>query len=186
MHQDYFPPCPVEGLIDPPVPFGHLGLHGAVPQKCAHCKYLFEGSCARYFEEVEHFLHLDHGSCGINGPTDPVLYENEYISSKVEIPRKCARCVFLHIDNIHGFYCHKDKDIWGDFPRGLDWGAWEPDHIYLQLPLPKVTTKALSRFAYENDIVAFIKEHRRINPGLSLQEAKADFAHFCEIFEKRR
>lgn len=183
MHRYYFPPCHIDGPIEPPVPFGHMGLRGAVPKKCSNCVQLFEGECTRYIEDVGHYLHLDHGPCGIDGPTDPVVYENQYISSNVEIPRKCSRCVFLGVDAIRGFHCLKDADKWGDFPRGLDWGAWEPEFIYLELPLPKVTTRNLSIFAGQNDLMSFIKEHRRINPGLSIEEAKADFAHFRSVLE---
>jgi hypothetical protein len=92
-------------------------------------------------------LHLDHGPCGIDGPTDPVVYDDEFVTSKVEVPRKCAKCVFLAIDRVYGFHCTKDADKWGDFHRGLDWGAWEPDFIYVELPQPKVTTRDLSPFA---------------------------------------
>ncbi|UCE56672.1 MAG: hypothetical protein JSV31_14860 [Desulfobacterales bacterium] len=185
MHRRYFPSCTVDGPIDPPTPFGHLGASGAVPNKCGTCDKLFEGECTRYIEEIGHYLHLDYGSCGINGPTDPITYEDDFITSKVEIPRKCADCVFLGIDRIHGFHCKKDSDKWGDFHRGLDWGRWKPDCIYLQLPLPKVTTQALAQFAQRNDMKSFIKEYRRINPGLSIKEAKADFAHFRNVLENR-
>jgi hypothetical protein len=184
MHKYYFPTCKVDGPIDPPVSFGHLGSRGAVPFKCSKCKYLFEGGCTRYIEEVGRYLHLDHGPCSKTGPTDPVLYEDIFIVSKVEIPRKCSKCVFLKVESIYGFYCSQDKEKWGDFHRGLDWGAWEPNSIYLELPLPKVTTKELSVFAKDNDEISFIKEYRRINPGLTLSEAKNDFARFREILEK--
>ena len=86
-------------------------------------------------EEVGRYLNLDHGPCSKTGPTDPVMYEDSFIVSKVEIPRKCSKCVFLMVDSIYGFYCTQDKEKWGDFHRGLDWGAWEPDSIYLELPL---------------------------------------------------
>ena len=55
----------------------------------------------------------------------------------------------------------------------------------LQLPLPRVTTKTLAQFAQCNDMISFIKEYRRINPGLSIEEAKADFAHFRKVLENR-
>lgn len=181
MHHRYFPRCPVDGPIDPPIPFGHMLSSGAVPNKCGTCQHLFEGECTRYIEELGHFLHLDHGPCGVTGPTDPVLYEDKFIKAKAEIPRKCANCRFLGFDSIRGFYCGEDADKWGDLHRGLDWGAWEPDCIYLQLPLPKLTTRELALCARQDDLVAFIKEHRRINPGLSMKEAKADFAHFRAI-----
>lgn len=183
MHKRYFPACPVEGPIEPPVPFCHMVFRGAVPNKCSTCKHMFEGECTRSFEEVGNYLHLDHGPCGINGPTAPVLYKNKFMTSKVEIPEKCSQCQFLVYDNIRGLTCRKDAEKWGDFSRGLDWGSWEPDSISLQLPLPKVTTKELSLFAKQNDLLKFTQEYCRINPGCSRDEAKADFCHIREIFE---
>ena len=184
MHKDYFPVCPVDGPTEPPVPFNHLGLGGAVPNKCGGCPNLFEGSCKRYLEEVGHYLHLDYGYCGIPGPTDPVIYRDRFIVSEVEVPRKCASCVHLGFDRVRGFHCRKDPEKWGHFERGLDWGAWEPDVVYLELPPPKVTTKALAVRAKEGDLIGFIKEHRRVNPGLSIEEAKSDYRRFRDILEK--
>ena len=186
MHGKYYPRCPVPGPIEPPVPFGHMGSRGAIPQKCSECRHLFEGECTRYIESVGHLLHLDHGPCGIDGPTDPVVREVPFGKSPVEIPRKCVTCAYLGIDQIHGFHCRKDAETWGDFHRGLDWGSWEPACIYLELPLPKVTTQELSRHAQRNDLMSFIKEHRRINPGLSIEEARNDFHHFRTILTGRQ
>jgi hypothetical protein len=95
--------------------------------------------------------------------------------SKVEIPRKCASCRFLKIDSIQRVCCRKDEDKWGDFPRGLDWGAWKPDFIYVELAEPKVTTRNLALHARNDDFIQFVKEYRRINRNLSIQEAKNDF-----------
>jgi len=185
MHKYYFPRCPVDGPVNPPVPYGHMASKGAVPQKCATCRCLFEGECLRYVEQVNRYLHLDHGACGINGPTDPVLYHDGWIDSKVEIPRKCASCSFLAVDQIRGFHCTKDADKWGDLHRGLDWGAWEPDVLYFELPLPKVTTRKLARFAQDNDQIGFIQEYRRTNPGFPIQEAKVDFVRLREILDNQ-
>ena len=184
MHRQYFPPCPVDGPIEPPVPFGHMSSDGAVPTKCSDCQHLFEGSCTRYIEEVQGYLHLDHGPCGIDGPTDPVYYETEFVKSKVEIPRKCASCRYVAVHSIYGIHCTKDADKWGDFHRGLDWGTWHADYVYIRLSPPKVTTRDLSRHAYNDDATAFVKEHRRVNPGLSIEEAKADFAHFRAVIDR--
>lgn len=184
MHHRYFPTCPFDGPIEPPVPYGHMASHGAVPKKCSECQYLFEGECTRYIKEVGDYLHLDHGPCGIHGPTDPVVHEDRFIQSCVEIPRKCTTCVFLKVDRLFGFHCTKDAEKWGDFHRGLDWGTWKPDCVYLQLPSPKVTTKNLSLFAFQDDLISFIYEHRRVNPGVSIEEAKADFAHFRAVVKK--
>jgi len=161
----------------------HLGVSGAVPNKCGQCPNLFEGGCTRYMAEVGHYLHLDYGYCGIPGPTDPVIYEDQFIVSKVEIPRKCSHCNFLRFDQVRGFICRKDADKWGDFERGLDWGSWEPDSIYLELPLPKVSTKDLAMHAKQGDLIKFIKEYRRVNPGISYAEAKSDYLRFRSILE---
>jgi|688.fasta_scaffold204297_3 hypothetical protein len=183
MHSRYFPICTVPGPIEPPVPFGHMCSHGAVPYKCSTCPNLFEGECIRNTEITGTYSHLDHGPCGIPGPTDPVVYEDRYIVSNVEIPRKCSKCTFLAVNPIHGFHCTKDKEKWGDFFRGLDWGAWSPDTIYIELPPPKVTTRKLSDCLNRNDLVSFITEHRRINPSLSMDEAKSDFAKLRKKLE---
>lgn len=184
MHKLYFPTCKVEGAIDPPVPYNHMGVVGAVPNKCGSCSHLFEGGCTRYFDQVNRYLHLDYGSCKIDGPTDPVVYEDDFFMSKVEVPRKCSKCFYLKVDRIYGFHCTQDNDKWGDYHRGLDWGAWEPHSVYLQLPLPKVTTKELSIYVKKNDIINFIKEYRKRNPGLSLIEAKEDFAYLQNFLNK--
>jgi hypothetical protein len=68
--------------------------------------------------------------------------------------------------------------------RGLDWGAWEPDSIYLELPFPKITTRDLSVHAKSGDLIKFIKEYRRVNPGLSIEEAKSDYRHFRDILAR--
>ncbi len=175
MYKKYFPACDINGPIEPPVSFGHLGIQGAIPIKCSNCPKLFEGGCTRHIKMVGDYLYLDHGPCGIDGPSDPVIYENAFIQSKVTVPRKCSDCQFLSVAPIWGFECNQDADKWGDFKRGLDWGAWKPDVIYLQLPQPKITTRILSQAIFENDLLTFIREYRRVNLGLSIQEAKADF-----------
>lgn len=175
MHRDYFPACPVAGPILPAVPFRHMATSGAVPRKCAGCSHLFEGGCARAQASRQGLLHLDHGPCGIAGPTDPVVFENRYVESKVTIPRKCAGCSHLVL-NRWGFDCGKDRSIWGDCLRGLDWGTWRPDRIYVELPAPKATSAAMVDAVYDNDLVAFIRASRRTNPDVSIAEAKIDFA----------
>lgn len=147
---------------------------------------MFEGECVRFADEVQRYMHLDFGPCGIDGPTDPVIYEDRFIRSKVEIPRKCSRCGFLFHDSIYGFTCKKDEKKWGKCYRGLDWGAWSPDRIYLALPFPKITTKALVDFAYDDNLLDFISEYRRVNPGLSIADAKTDFSRLRELIEKNK
>ena len=176
MHRRYFPRCPIEGPITPAVPFAHLGIAGAIPQKCSGCRHQFEGECTRYGDKVGHYLHLDHGPCGVEGPTDPVIYEDTWLRAHVEIPRKCASCRFLAVDRIRGFFCRKDAAMWGAFPRGLDWGMWEPSCTWIQLDPPKKTTRPLLQFAHLGDVIAFVKEYRVVNPDVPMAEAKSDFA----------
>ena len=94
--------------------------------------------------------------------------------------RKCAKCNYLEVffnaqSIVDGFSCGKDKEIWRGFNRNLDWGTWEPDWIYIDLPHPKITTKKLYSFVKNDDQTGFIKEYRCINPGLSMKEARDDF-----------
>lgn len=185
MHRDYFPPCPIDGPILPAVPFRHLGTAGSVPQKCSTCSHLFEGGCTRAVETRQGYLHLDHGPCGIAGPTDPIVYESRYFTAKVSIPRKCAGCVHLVIDARRGFDCGKDRSLWGDLMRGLDWGTWRPDRIYVELPAPKLTTPAMVDAVHDDELVAFIRESRRVNPDVSIAEAKLDFARLRRLVAGR-
>jgi hypothetical protein len=48
-----------------------------------------------------------------------------------------------------------------------------------QLPFAKITTLALSDFAHQDDLQGSIKEHRRVNPNLSMAKAKKDFRLFA-------
>lgn len=174
MEHKYFPRCTVDGPIDPPVSYGHFGSFGAIPNKCRSCSNLFEGECVRAMDSGG-YKHLDHGPCGVMGPTDPVHYEDEFVVAKVRIPRKCASCNFLRLRPIHGFVCTKDESIWGDFHRGLDWGDWIPSSVFRRLPYPKGTNDTMLKLVADGDLMKFISEHRRINPGVGVLEAKEDF-----------
>ena len=44
-----------------------------------------------------------------------------------------------------------------------------------KLPSPKVTTRKMYRYAIDGKKIEFIKEYRRSNPGLSIEEAKSDY-----------
>lgn len=173
MHQNYFPKCEVDGPLEPRVPYSY-GWTGFIPKKCDGCSYFFEGGCRRATSETNRYHVLDYGPCEINGPTDPVEYEDAFVTAKVEVPRKCANCSFLRHDRIHGFICKNDGDKWGDH-RGLDWGNWEPDSVYFDLPFPKVTTKKMNECVKSNDLVGFISEYRDVNPNKSIKEARGDF-----------
>jgi hypothetical protein len=185
MHKGYFPRCDVAGPIEPAVPFNHLSIGSAIPNKCGSCDQMFEGGCRRAITSglATGYLHLDHGPCGVAGATDPIYYDDKFISAKVTVPRKCGTCRFLSNDSIFGFYCSKDSGTWGRLHRGLDWGAWSPERIYLELPTPKITTRALADFAHDDDRRGFVSEHRRVNPGLSMEEANQDFALLRETIK---
>jgi hypothetical protein len=180
MYQYYFPTCSIEGSNDPVVPFKHFHLSGAVPNKCGSCQHLFEGEYLRAIDKLQRYLRLDYGFCGIYGSTEPVLYEDPFVVSKVEIPGKCASCIFFESDR---FNCGKYAEKWGDFPRGLDWRYWKPENVYIALPFPKKTTKILIDFLKNNSLTEFIREHRRINP-VSILEAKDDFQFLKRIVDE--
>jgi hypothetical protein len=134
-------------------------------------------------DRLKRYMHLDYGPCGISGPTDPVIYEDQFIRAKVEIPRKCARCPFLFHHNIYGLTCRKDAEKWGGCHRGLDWNAWKPDRVYFNLPHPQITTQALVDAVYVDDLIAFVKEYRRVNPGTPIQEIREDFSTFRKYID---
>jgi hypothetical protein len=165
----------MRGDIEPAIPYNHMGLTGHIPKKCAEYSHLFEGGCLRAQRITKEYLYLDYGFCGIVGKTDPVLYENPYILAKVTVPRKCTTCQYLDYSLVRHFYCRKDQAKWNYFPRSLDWGTWKPDKIYIDLPLPKITTSVLWQYVIGKNFIEFIKEYRRINPNLSLKEAKQDY-----------
>lgn len=156
----------------------------AVPKKCYECKNLFEGGCTRFFEEVKEYLRLDYDFCGVDGSTNPIMYEDKFVKSKVYIPKKCRTCKHLNIDGNWGFSCNKDSKIWGAFPRGLDWGTWEPDSVYIELKFPKKTTKTLISLVKKNKLVNFIKEYRKINKNYSIEEAKKDYNFIASKLRK--
>ncbi len=179
MHRDYFPACPVDGPRMP-APFRHMGSVGAIPLKCSTCAHQFEGGCTRALNTRRGYLHLDYGPCGIDGPTDPVRYESHYLTAKVTVPRKCADCVHLTISR-YGFDCGKDEPIWGAWRRGLDWGTWRPDRVYVELPAPKKTTSTMIDAVHAGDLVAFVRECRRVNPDVSMAEARVDFTELRRL-----
>ena len=170
MHHNAFPICTVSGSYDP-VAFSHLG-RGAVPAKCAECKDLFEGGCTRAMDLVQAYLALDHGPCGVRGPTDPVVYEDRWMRSKVEVPRKCADCVHITVDSVRGFHCGKDPAIWGSFPRSLDWGAWRPGRGAVTLSSGHEVTSAFLEATRARKKMKAFMAFRAANKGTSIMDAK--------------
>ncbi|MCP4146132.1 MAG: hypothetical protein GY757_00140 [bacterium] len=159
---------------------------GFIPNKCGCCEHLFEGECLRGADVVGRFLHLDFGPCGIPGNTEPVELEDKDTFSKVAIPEKCKACDHLLYAQIYGFTCKKDSSKWGGIYRGLDWGNWHPRVVYFKLPLPKMTTTEMCRCVSEDNLLPFIKEYRRVNPGSSIEEAKKDYALMREKIEGKK
>jgi hypothetical protein len=103
------------------------------------------------------------------------------MNAEFEVPRKCAICVFLEAHVHHGFHCTKDREKWGDFHRGLDWGAWKPDTIFYLLPGSKITSKLLSKLVIQNDLIGFLKEYRRLNPSVPLNDGREDFVYLKKL-----
>jgi len=77
MHKLYFPRCPVDGPIEPPVPYNHMGIGGAIPNKCGSCDFLFEGGCTRFFDELQRYTHLDYGPCGVDEVIGGPIYNED-------------------------------------------------------------------------------------------------------------
>jgi len=126
----YFPACKFNGPINPPVFFTHMGAKGFIPMKCSLCQYLFEGECIRENAlKKDLYMHLDYGPCGLPGNTQPVEYTLPTYpppynreSELIYVPFKCSICSYLTTDFVHRVYCSFEREKWGDFHRGLDWG----------------------------------------------------------------
>jgi WG containing repeat len=116
-----FPICQVKGPIEPAVPFSHMG-EGSIPNKCYNCKLMFEGGCTRGRYIGISYIELDHGPCGIDGPTDSVAFDKTEQKRRVGIPRKCSTCHFLKEGSISALRCSKDAEKWRFGDRGMDWG----------------------------------------------------------------
>ena len=64
---------------------------------------------------------------------------------------------------------------------GLDWGQWSPERIYYDLPSPKETNQVMVDAAYDDNLVVFVREYRRVNPGISISEANSDFSNLRSL-----
>jgi len=184
MFRQVLPRCTVTGPVDP-VPYSHL-INGAIPRKCGACKNLFEGGCRRAFEQVEHYLALDHGACPVKGPTNPVQVETEFFVSKVQVPEKCSTCRHLKLDPPWGFVCNFEHERWGDFPRTLDWGAWSPEHPNLGLKSGRsITPEMLNAVAIRQEALA-IKVFRATHTDATFHEAREAYAELLAKLEAYR
>ena len=180
MYRQAFPRCPVVGSVRPGVLFGHGGVEGSVPSKCADCDELFEGGCTRGSTSVGTYLVLDHGPCSRGGATHPALLDASYGVGDLSVPSKCVVCPHLQIDSIQGVYCGSDSETWGRFPRSLDWGTWSPRVPWAVLPQPLRTETSMVESALEDDRAGFITAHRKANPGRSVADCIADYLELCE------
>jgi hypothetical protein len=171
MHRKAFPFCTVSGPLDP-VPFGHLGLHGAIPRKCSQCAHSFEGSCLRAMDSLHRYLELDYGFCGIDGDTEPVALDYPDVDPDLEVPRKCSTCPYLRPDQVHGVVCTKDSDVWGHLSRSLDWGLRASGVVVPGAPGVQVTLRFVRLAAIGDDIGA-LREFRASNPNASLATGRA-------------
>ena len=108
----YLKECPFDGPQDP-VATGNLTLRFSIPRKCSTCAFYFEGGCKKVTNRL---VRLDFGFCGIEGSKELVKHG---ATGKL-IPQKCNECRYLIKHNFLGLCCGKDREIWGDLPRGLD------------------------------------------------------------------
>lgn len=171
MFRQAFPRCEVPGPVDP-VPYSHFCSNGCIPRKCSTCKSQFEGGCGRGVEQTAGWLALDHGPCAVPGPSDPVLIENRYISSKVSVPRKCSHCRHLDYDGIRGFVCGWQQEMWGDFPRTLDWGDWTPETPNVGLDSDATCSPVFIRLCIAAQMADAIRTFLSDNPTASVGEGK--------------
>lgn len=170
MYRYAFPICPVHGGTEPK-PYGHLVLHGAVPEKCSTCRFLFEGSCIRAGSSVEDYQVLDHGPCPIKGDTSPVEMLGMQPARPLFVPRKCSSCEFLTSDPIRGFVCAYQKEKWGQFPRSLDWGNWEPKITPLGIEGKVIATVEVLSEIEQGHTGKAVIELKRLYPHLSTEAA---------------
>lgn len=113
MSNFYKKECPFDGSQEPsPYPGQQSKLK--IPNKCGGCQFFFEYHCRKIRNRL---LRLDYGFCGIVGSKELVNFEN----SLRLVPLKCTTCQHLTRDSICGLACLKDRDKWGEIPRGLDY-----------------------------------------------------------------
>lgn len=185
MYRRPFPACEVSGPVDP-VPFGHLGLTGSVPRKCGGCQFLFEGECTRAMDQVHGYLALDHGPCPVIGDTTPTLVVTEHLRSTVSIPAKCRTCQHLEVGLQRGFTCGFERERWGFFRRGLDWGSWSPELPNVGLESGRPVSLAVLRAAAAGNEANTIKAFRSDFPDATFSEARQAFSELVEQLKKSR
>lgn len=185
VHRRSFPACEVRGPVDP-VPFSHGASAGAVPRKCASCRFLFEGECVRAIDQVQGYLALDHGPCPVVGDTTPTPMAIGPPLGTVSIPTKCRTCQHLDASPVRGFTCRFERDRWGAFPRALDWGTWSPELPNLGLASGRPVSLTLLRAVAAGNEAEAVKAFRADVPDATFAEARAAFAELVERRKKAR
>jgi hypothetical protein len=192
MYRKAFPRCKIKGSLRP-VPYGHFDFTGCIPKKCLKCKFNEEGDCTRALNQVSSSLALDYGPCEVDGDTSPeliaelhvpkigvvVVPKNEVLDvpkiGKVYVPKKCLYCLYLAFDIVRNFYCNFEREKWGDFPRAVDWGNWNPSLPNVGLASRKNVSMDLIEAVNEGKETEAIKIFREINKGASIKEARDAF-----------
>src|SRR5262249_31730502 len=153
--------------------------------KCTSCRYLFEGSCSRAVDAIEDYQVLDHGPCPVPGETSPVELRGKSPERPLYVPRKCVSCEFL-AEGAIGYVCAYQKEKWGDFPRSLDWGSWEPELLPLGIEQKVIATVEVLADVKQGHVARAVTELQRLYPGLSLGAAIKCCATFAKRIEEGR
>ncbi|QDT24460.1 hypothetical protein [Gimesia chilikensis] len=183
MYRKVFPRCEVEGSLEP-VAFSHFGSTDHIPRKCTECENMFEGECVRAMDQVEDYLSLDYGPCRKSGLCNPVLFEDQYIKSKVYVPEKCRDCFNLKYHAVFGFRCHEDDQIWGRYGKTLDWGHWSPDLPNIGLESRKEVSMELLQAVKDEQEVAAIRIYQELHPGTTIREARDAYEELKEKLQR--
>ncbi|KXX66932.1 hypothetical protein AVL50_29710 [Flammeovirga sp. SJP92] len=72
----------------------------------------------------------------------------------------------LFLNNIRGHVCTEDQKVWGDFPKGLDWGDWKPDYPIIGLNRT-IINRELILLIQENKMTKALKLYRTLNKALN-------------------
>ena len=129
MIEQSFPKCKIKGDYKP-VKFVHMGSEGSIPAKCRECEFNLEARCTRGLEKTGKYLELDYGPCGVVGASEPA--ESEFIIGDrlAIIPKKCTECD-LASQWGSKVVCLDKKEIYGAYPRSLDWGEYVAPHEHI-------------------------------------------------------
>ncbi|MGA4634656.1 hypothetical protein ACPA5B_12345 [Pseudomonas solani] len=134
----------------------------------------------RNFNTVGMYQTLDHGACPIPGSTEPVERFDERSRQPLFVPSKCTDCEYLKNDEIRGYICLYQQELWGSFPRSLDWGDWRPEFDPIGIEGKVVTTVELRALIADGHTARAVVELKRLYPGLSTHAALSCVSIFKE------